>query len=71
MERGISIRLAVSTGRVTASEAEVTASGGRTNAIAVAVGRSESWQQDIEQAIKSLTLWPQSMFAAGLSAAFR
>jgi hypothetical protein len=36
-------------------------SGGRTKAMEVTTGRSESWQQDMEQAIMPAMSWPQFM----------
>ena len=40
-------------------------SGGRTKAIEVTAERSESWQQDMEQAIIPAISWPQFMWSAG------
>jgi hypothetical protein len=36
-------------------------SGGRTKAMEVTAERSESWQQDMEQAIMPAMSWPQFM----------
>jgi len=67
MERGISRDGTASATPTTELEAEANAKSGKTNATAVTSGFSEFWQQDIEQAIISLTpmSWPQSISACG------
>ena len=62
-----------STARVTRIAESATVAGGSTNATEVTTGLSGSWQQDIEQFIIPLILWPswpQSSAAVELAGAF-
>jgi hypothetical protein len=61
MERGKSKGRESWTGDFVAAEDGMAMSGGRTKAIEVTAERSESWQQDMEQAIMLAISWPQSM----------
>ena len=61
MERGKSKGWACWTGDLIAAEEGMVMSGGRTKAMEVTAERSESWQQDMEQAIMPAMSWPQFM----------
>jgi hypothetical protein len=61
MERGKPKGCASCKGDLMAADAGSVMSGGRTNAMEVTAERSESWQQDKEQAIIADMLRPQSM----------
>ena len=61
MDRGKSKGFANSTGESIADGAATVTTGGNTNAVAVTIERSESWQQDMEQAVMPGMSWPQSM----------
>ena len=61
MERGKSSGLADSNGDWIAAGAATVTAGGSTKAMEFTSERSESWQQDIEQAIIPGMSWPQSM----------
>ena len=62
-----------STARVAMVAEAATVAGGSTNATEVTTGLSGSWQQDIEQSIMPLILWPswpQSSAVVELDGAF-
>lgn len=61
MERGKSSGFADSNGNWIAAGAETVTAGGSTKAMEVTTERSESWQQDMEQAIIPDMSWPQSI----------
>jgi hypothetical protein len=61
MERGKSRGRASWTGDFVAADEGTVMSGGRTKAMEVTAERSESWQQDKEQAIMPAMSCPQSM----------
>jgi len=61
MERGKSMGLAKSMGEVIVATAATVTRGGNKKAIEVNSERSESWQQDIAQAIIPGMSCPQSM----------
>jgi hypothetical protein len=61
MERGKSEGFANSMGDLTATAPTTVGDGGNTKAIEVTSERSESWQQDIAQAIIPPMSCPQSM----------
>jgi hypothetical protein len=60
-ERGKSSAIADSIGEIIAAGAATATGWGSTKAIEVVSERSESWQQDMEQAIIPDMSWPQSM----------
>jgi len=70
MERGKSKGFANSTGDLIAAKAATVTEGGNTKAIEVTSERSESWQQDMEQAIIPDMSWAQSMWFAGAAGVF-
>ena len=61
MERGKSKGFAKSIGDLIATAAAAAMDEGSTKAIEAASERSESWQQDMEQAVIPGMSWPQSM----------
>jgi hypothetical protein len=61
MERGESMVFASSTGEVTAADGAAATAVGNTKAIGVTSERSESWQQDMAQAITPAMSCSQSM----------
>lgn len=70
MARGKSKAFANSMDDLMATKWAAIVDGGNTKAIEVTSERSESWQQDMAQAIIPDMSWPQSMWLAGAAGAF-